>query len=41
METMTIIGLAAAAVIVVACVGIAVYKWVFSTRADLTPRNDE
>ena len=40
METMTIIGLTAGAVIVVAAVGIAIYKWVFNTRADLTPRKE-
>lgn len=36
--TLTVIGLAVAAVIVVAAVGIAIYKWWKNTKADLSPR---
>lgn len=37
--TLTIIGLVIAAVIVVLTVGIAIYKWVKNTKADLSPRD--
>lgn len=33
------IALFIAAVIVIATVGIAIYKWIFNTRADLSPRD--
>lgn len=39
--TLTIIGLAVAAVIALGAAGIAIYKWVYNTKADLSPREEK
>jgi len=39
MTTLNVIALAIAAAIVIATVGVALYKWIFNTRADFSPRD--
>lgn len=39
MSINTLVGLVVAAAIVVAAVGVAVYKWAFNKRADLSDRD--
>ena len=41
MDIINGIALFIAAVIVIATVGVALYKWIFNTRADLNPRDKE
>lgn len=39
MNIINTIALSLAALIVIATVGVAIYKWIFNTRADFSPRD--
>ena len=41
MTTLNVIALTIAAAIVIATVGVALYKWIFNTRADFSPRDND
>ncbi len=41
MEVFNAIALGVGAVIFIAAVGVALYKWIFNTRADFSPRDEK
>jgi hypothetical protein len=41
MEVFNAIALGVAAVIFIAAVGVALYKWIFNTRANFSPRDEK
>lgn len=41
MEVVNAIALGVGAAILIAAVGVALYKWIFNTRADFSPRDDK
>jgi hypothetical protein len=41
MEVVNAIALGIGAAILIAAVGVALYKWIFNTRADFSPRDDK